>query len=139
MILIFLLHTSDNVEDGSAGRTVDLVPIDSKADNIKLSFRLVMNDDAPTSLKEFKIDRATSSLANSYLNLARREPGKIASTASDTVATAVTVGDHAQSVYEGAKKLDSEQIIGALVTLADGVVKVGDELAAVGSSHIQEW
>lgn len=125
------------VETGSRGQTVELVPIDSKTDSIKLSFRLVMNDNAPTSLDELGIDAATSSLAKSRLAIARREPGRFASMASDTVQTAVSVGNHAQSVDEGARKLDSEQVIGVLVALLDGVVKVGDELATVGPSQGQ--
>lgn len=134
---LFLLHTSDIFETGSASQTVEMVPIDPKTDTIKLSFHLVMNDNAPTSFDELGIDAATSSLAKSRVALARREPGRFASMAFDTVQTAVSVGNHAQSLEEGARKLDSEQIIGVLVALLDGVVKVGDELATVGLSHGQ--
>lgn len=126
---------SDRTDTGSTGKTVKLLPVDSKVDPIEFFFCIVIDNVPPTSLDDLGLDAATSSLANSRLTLARREAGKLTSTASDTVDAAVTIGTDAQAVAGGAKKLDSEQTIGVLVAMLDAVVKVGDELSTVRSSH----
>lgn len=109
--------------------------MDPKINPIELFFRLAIDDNTPSSLDELGLDAATSSLANTRLTLTRQEAGRLASTFSDTEDSAVSIGTYAQSVTEGAKKLDSEQVIGVLVAIFDAVVKVGDELSAVCSSH----
>ncbi|EIM81970.1 uncharacterized protein STEHIDRAFT_141924, partial [Stereum hirsutum FP-91666 SS1] len=115
--------------EGSTGKTIKLVPVDSKADPIECFFRIVIDDTPPTFLDDLGLDAATSSLANSRLTLAQRDASKFTSTVSGTVDTAVSIGTQAQSIAEGAKKLDSEQVIGVLVAMLDAVVKVGDELS----------
>lgn len=130
-------QSSNRTETGSTGKTVKLVPVDSKASPIEFFFRIVINDTPPMSLDDLGLDAATSSLANSRLTLARREAGKFTSTVSSTVDTAVSIETQAQSIAEGAKKLDSEQVIGVLVAMLDAVVKVGDELSTVRSCFSQ--
>lgn len=130
-------QSSNRTETGSTGKTVKLVPVDSKASPIELFFRIVIDDSLPTSLDELGLEAATVSLANTRLTLARREAGKFISTVSDTVDTTVSIGTQAQAVAEGARKLDSEQVIGVLVAMLDAVVRVGDELSTVRSSHDQ--
>lgn len=118
-------QSSNRTETGSTGKTVKLVPVDSKASPIELFFRIVIDDSLPTSLDELGLEAATVSLANTRLTLARREAGKFISTVSDTVDTTVSIGTQAQAVAEGARKLDSEQVIGVLVAMLDAVVRVG--------------
>lgn len=137
VIQYFYLHAAETAETGSKGQTVELRPIDSKTDPIKLSFRLVIDDSAPTSLDDLGIDDATSALAETRLAFARGERGRFASTVSDSVDTAVSLGAHVQAVTEDVKELDSEKVIGVLVRMLDAVVKIGDELSTVRSSRFQ--
>ncbi|EIM82043.1 uncharacterized protein STEHIDRAFT_114701 [Stereum hirsutum FP-91666 SS1] len=123
-------QSSNRTETGSTGKTVKLVPVNSKASPVELFFRIVIDDSLPTSLDELGLEAATVSLANTRLTLARREAGKFISTVSDTVDTTISIGTQAQAVAEGARKLDSEQVIGVLVAMLDAVVRVGDELSA---------
>lgn len=132
---IFCAHGFDTTETGSTGHTVEMVHKSSKTDPMKLSFSLFIDNDPPTSLDELGIEAATSALAQSRLALVRRDPGRLVSTISDSVDTAVSIGAHAQAVAEGAKELDSEKVIGILVRALDAVVGIGDELSAVRYLH----
>lgn len=129
-------HTSELTETGTKGKTVELTkPNDPKPGAIKLSFHLIINDSPPASLEELGLDAVTVSLADTRLALARLQAGTTALTVSNTVDTAISVESHAQSVTEGAKNLDSEQVIGILVATLDAVISVGDELATVCFSY----
>lgn len=98
---------------------------DAKAQPVKLSFTLTMTPSAPSTSSELGIGGAAQRLADAHLTLAHREHGKLFSSTSQAVNTAVSA--------EVAKGLDSEQVIGAMVKCLDILVSVGDEISKVCS------
>lgn len=89
----------------------------------------------PSSIVDFGLDDAARNLANARLALARQQRGNFTDTL-DAVDAAVSAGSSAQFTVDDARKLDGEQVIGAMINALDTLVKIGDEISMVRSRKV---
>lgn len=108
-------------------------PYDPSTPLIKLSICVVIAPRVPSSIVDIGLDDAARSLADAHLTLARQQRLNFNETFTRAVDTAVSAGPSAQATVDNARKLEGEQVFGAMINALDTLVKIGDEISMVCS------